>query len=79
LNGGARRWTLLKIWHSWRGCIDQHASDADARRAILYAALGFCQLAEAPAAPEVTGLKAWLSTWSGIGHIVVGWSGKGSR
>jgi hypothetical protein len=35
-------------------------------------ALGFCQLADSPALPELKAFKAWLSTWSGIGHIVVG-------
>jgi len=46
--------------------------DADARRHGLYAALGFCQISEATAFPEVTALKRWLSTWSGLGHVVVG-------
>jgi hypothetical protein len=44
----------------------------DHRRATLYAALGFCQLPESRAFPEVTALKRLISTWSGIGHVVVG-------
>jgi hypothetical protein len=27
---------------------------------------------DSPALPEVKAFKAWLSTWSGIGHVVVG-------
>jgi hypothetical protein len=35
----------------------------DRRRAALYATLGFCQLAESRAFPEVTArLKRWIST-----------------
>jgi hypothetical protein len=44
----------------------------DRRRRSLYAALGFCQLAESPAFLEVTAFKRWMSTWTGIGHVVVG-------
>jgi len=40
------------------------------RRALLYAALGFCQLSDSPDMPAVTVLKRWLSTWTGIGHII---------
>ena len=49
----------------------------DTRRATLYAALGFCRLAESPAFREVTALKRWQSTWSGIGHIVIGMERQG--
>jgi hypothetical protein len=51
--------------------------DADARRSTLYAALGFCQLAPAPDMPEITAFKAWMSTWRGIGDIVVGMERQG--
>jgi hypothetical protein len=46
--------------------------DTDARRASLYAALGFCQLAPTPDMPELAAFKAWMSTWRGIGDVVVG-------
>jgi hypothetical protein len=52
-------------------------ADRERRRRTLYAALGFCQLEEHPAMPEVTALKRWLSTWTGIGHIVVGMERQG--
>jgi len=48
------------------------------RRATLYAALGFCQVPESPAFPEVAVLKRWMSTWRGIGDIVVGIERQGS-
>jgi hypothetical protein len=50
---------------------------SDARRSTLCAPLGFCQLAASPAFPEVTTLKRWLSTWSGIGHIMTGMERQG--
>ncbi len=53
------------------------ASDAGHRHRALYAALGFCQIADGPAFPEVTALKRWLSTWSGLGHVVVGMQRQG--
>jgi hypothetical protein len=52
-------------------------SDADARRRSLYSALGFCQLPESPEFPEITAFKAWMSTWRGIGDIVVGMERQG--
>jgi hypothetical protein len=52
-------------------------TDADARRATLYAALGFCQLAESPEFPEITAFKAWMSTWRGIGDVVTGMERQG--
>jgi hypothetical protein len=52
-------------------------TDADARRSTLYAALGFCLLAPAPDLPEIAAFKAWLSTWRGIGDIVVGMERQG--
>jgi hypothetical protein len=51
--------------------------DADARRRSLYAALGFCQLAESPEFPEIAVFKAWMSTWRGIGDVVVGMERQG--
>jgi hypothetical protein len=52
-------------------------SDAERRHLALYAALGFCQITDGPAFPEVTALKRWLSTWSGLGHVVVGMQRQG--
>jgi hypothetical protein len=52
-------------------------SRTDTRRSTLYAALAFCQLAASPRFPEVAALKRWLSTWNGIGHIVVGMERQG--
>ena len=49
----------------------------DTRRSTVYAALGFCQLPDLPVFPEVTTLKRWLSTWNGIGHVVVGMERQG--
>ena len=46
--------------------------DLARRRALLTAALGFCQLSDMPAFSEVMAVKRWLSTWNGIGHVVVG-------
>jgi hypothetical protein len=50
---------------------------AETRRSTLYAALGFYQLPDSRAFPEVAALKRWLSTWSGIGHVVVGMERQG--
>src|SRR5262245_58594622 len=55
----------------------QQLDDRERRRSLLYAALGFCQLQDAPAIPEVTAFKQWLGTWSGLGHIVVGMERQG--
>jgi hypothetical protein len=55
----------------------QNPNDRERRRSLLYAALGFCQLEDSSAMPEVTALKRWLSTWTGIGHIVVGMERQG--
>jgi hypothetical protein len=38
---------------------------ADARRAVLVAALGFLQLREP--VPEVTPFRKWLDSWKGLG------------
>jgi hypothetical protein len=46
-------------------------------RSALYTALGFCQFPESRAFPEVTALKRGMSTWSGIGHVVVGMERQG--
>jgi hypothetical protein len=43
-------------------------TEGDARRATLYAALGFCQLAAAPDMPELAAFKAWMSTWRDRRH-----------
>ena len=50
---------------------------AHARRSGLYAALGFCQLRASPVFPQVTALKRWMSTCSGVGHIVIGMERQG--
>ena len=47
------------------------------RRALLVAALGFAQLAVEPPPPPVAALHAWLSTWSGIGHVSHGMARQG--
>jgi hypothetical protein len=52
-------------------------TDRERRRRVLYAALGFCQLQDSPDMPEVRALKRWLSTWTGIGHIVIGMERQG--
>jgi hypothetical protein len=52
-------------------------ADRESRRRALYATLGFCQLEEHPAMPEVSALKRWLSTCTGIGDIVVGMERQG--
>jgi len=47
------------------------------RRALLVAALGFAQLPpDTPLAP-VAALHAWLSSWSGIGHVSHGMARQG--
>lgn len=45
------------------------------RRALLVAALGFAQLPVDT--PAVAALHAWLSTWSGIGHVSHGMARQG--
>jgi hypothetical protein len=52
-------------------------TDTEARRATLYAALGFCQLATAADMPEIGAFQAWMSTWRGIGDVVVGMERQG--
>jgi hypothetical protein len=42
----------------------------DRRRSLLSAALGFALLS--PVGSELRLLHAWLSTWTGIGHVIVG-------
>jgi hypothetical protein len=51
--------------------------DVERRRRTLYAALGFCRIAETSPRREATALRAWLSTWSGLGHVVVGMQRQG--
>ena len=53
------------------------SDDTERRRRLLYAALGFCRVAGLSAFPEASALKTWLSTWSGIGHIVTGMARQG--
>jgi hypothetical protein len=43
----------------------------DRRRALLTAALGFVQLPPQTSA-ALRALHAWLDSWAGVGHIVVG-------
>ena len=52
-------------------------SVADRRRALLPAAVGFLRLPSQTSA--LRALHAWLDTWSGIGHIVVGMERYGYR
>jgi len=47
------------------------------RRALLVAALGFAQLPLDTPLPPVAALHAWLSTWSGIGHVSHGMARQG--
>ncbi len=47
------------------------------RRALLLAALGFAMLPVETAPPAVATLEAWLSTWSGIGHVSHGMARQG--
>ena len=47
------------------------------RRALLVAALGFALLRFEPSPPPVAELHAWLSTWSGIGHVTHGMARQG--
>ena len=42
---------------------------------LLRAALGFLSLE--PRAPELRRLHAWLDSWSGVGHVVVGMARQG--
>ncbi len=44
----------------------------DRRRALLVAALGFARVDVRPEPPELRVLRAWLSSWAGIGAIVTG-------
>ena len=47
------------------------------RRALLTAAVGFTRLEFDPAPPPVAALHAWLSTWSGVGHVSHGMARQG--
>jgi hypothetical protein len=47
------------------------------RRALLTAALGFAVLRYEAPVPPVSALHAWLSTWSGIGHVAHGMARQG--
>ena len=49
----------------------------DRRRALLTAALGFLRLQ--PRTSALSALHAWLDSWSGIGHVVVGMDRQGYR
>lgn len=50
--------------------------DSD-RRALLVAALGFALLRFDVPPPPVAAVHAWLSTWSGIGHVSHGMARQG--
>jgi hypothetical protein len=52
-------------------------SDAERRRALLLAALGFALLEIRPAPPALVALKAWLGSWAGIGAVVEGMARQG--
>lgn len=45
------------------------------RRALLVAALGFATLP--PDAPEITVLRMWLDTWTGLGAVATGMARQG--
>jgi len=47
------------------------------RRALLTAALGFALTSFPMVPPPVVALHAWLSTWSGIGHVSHGMARQG--
>jgi hypothetical protein len=47
------------------------------RRSLLVAALGFLHFA--PVTPALVALHAWLDSWRGIGHLVVGMERQGYR
>jgi hypothetical protein len=47
------------------------------RRALLTSALGFALLDFDTPPPPVRALHAWLSTWSGIGHVSHGMARQG--
>jgi hypothetical protein len=47
------------------------------RRALLRTALGFTLLAFETPPPALHALHAWLSTWSGIGHVAHGMARQG--
>jgi hypothetical protein len=47
------------------------------RRALLTAAVGFLQLP--PQTSALRALRAWLDSWTGIGHIVTGMERHGFR
>jgi hypothetical protein len=50
---------------------------AEARRALLTAALAFLQLA--PQTSAHTALHAWLASWNGVGLVLTpAWSGSGT-
>ncbi len=50
---------------------------ADARRALLVAALGFARAVVSPEPPELRALRAWLGSWTGIGAIEIGMARQG--
>ena len=53
-------------------------SDADRRRSLLVAALGFSLLAPGePARSGLAALRGWLSTWTGIGLVSGGMARQG--
>lgn len=47
------------------------------RRALLTAALAFVQLA--PQTSALRALHAWLDSWTGLGHVVVGMERQGFK
>jgi hypothetical protein len=47
------------------------------RRALLTAALGFALVGFETPPPPVVALHAWLSSWSGIGHVAHGMARQG--
>lgn len=52
-------------------------TDADRRGVLLRAALGFALLHQRDEPPALTTLRAWLSTWTGIGLIAAGMARQG--
>ena len=57
---------------------DPIPTDADLRRALLTAALGFLQVDQGKVSHTgLTALHSWLDSWRGIGDIVVGMERQG--
>ena len=49
----------------------------DQRGRLLRAALGFAGLCHAPPDAALDRLRAWLDSWSGVGHVVAGMTRQG--